>query len=182
MNINDLINDIYDQDNNALNITSVSATFNEITSQGSAISSGDFAGFPASNAFDGDLGTFWLGANDPGEIGEYIGLFFKVPTLVSRFNFQGVANRLPTSLSFEYSQNGTDWVNVCTCTPSTGDNIETLDTSITAHYIRFVSGSATTFQFGTNDIKIYQREEGTDSSSEHDILNSVYENNSIRTS
>lgn len=115
---------------------------------GTAISSGDYAGYPASNAFDGNLTSFWGSSQNTTAVNgcSNIGKNFGSVKSINRIEFyQDIAGTIQhvTSVKIQYSSDGLTWNDAQTFTVGHGYNLLILTTAISAQYVRVLANSNT---------------------------------------
>lgn len=97
----------------ANNQTIPSGYTDDVCNGGTAISGGDYAGYPAVNAFDNNPGTYWgssqASANQSGVA--WIGYNFGRPVAIRKIRFQNSINipAIVPSVKIEYSEDGITW-------------------------------------------------------------------------
>lgn len=140
-------------------------SFMNVSTIGSIISSGAFTGYPASNAFDGDISVFWLAVNSPGTGNEYIGRDFGSLISVNKYYFHLMSDtaRTPTSgVAVQYTTDGQIWTTLKTYSYNDIINAsyaitEILTAPIKLRGIRIISLSANAqYQFGVGEFTIYK--------------------------
>lgn len=79
---------------------------------GTPLSSGDYPGYPSSNAFDGNTATFW--SSNPGEP-QWLGYQFASLVSIVEFTWRDRGDGYPswqdpTAMTLDYSDDGTTWI------------------------------------------------------------------------
>ena len=115
----DYIADLYNADPTASYFAQ--GDYINISSEGTAISGGDYSGYPVTNAFDGDTSTVWgcaqLGTNVVGNA--YIGRSGLTSPVRKIRMYQGYPTQVLnycTDFKFQYSNDGSTWIDIDTVT------------------------------------------------------------------
>lgn len=117
----------------------------DICNGGTAISGGDFSGYPAANAFDNNSTVFWKSSQlTPNLSGvASIGYNYGTPKAVRKIAVitDTVLGYNVTSVKVQYSSNGTIWTDACTVSQTYGTNYITVPAVGAFQYWRLLANS-----------------------------------------
>lgn len=135
----------------------------DLCNGGTAISSGDYSGSSAANAYDNNVATSWNSAQlTPNLLGlAYIGYNFGIAKAIRKImlNTHATYGYNVTSVKVQYSDNGTSWTDTVTVSQTYGINYITLPNVGTHQYWRILANSAGRIDGTTGNCWIVQEVE-----------------------
>lgn len=133
----------------------------DICNGGATLSSGDNSGYPKTNAFDKSAATVWQSSQTSGHSGvSYLGYDFGsgVTRAVREMGFSQSTTQANavTSVSTQYSDNGTAWTTASTHVVLAGDNVLFIPYLGTHRYWRVLAGSSLSAVWQVTELTMFE--------------------------